>query len=201
MKKVVATGIQDFESLRMDGGFYIDKTDFIREWWMEMDAVTLITRPRRFGKTLNMSMLNCFFSNKYANRGDLFEGLKVWEATGLRKEQGAWPVIYLTFADIKQTTYQNTKISLNELITNVYNRYDWLLKDERFTDADRAFFKKVRAEMEDPVAAVSIKRLCEWLEKYYGKKVLIFLDEYDAPLQEAYEWLLERAGCIYTGTV
>ena len=79
MKQVIATGVQDFESLRVNNRFYIDKTDLIREWWTGGDAVTLITRPRRFGKTLNMSMLNCFFSNKYANRGELFEGLRVWE--------------------------------------------------------------------------------------------------------------------------
>ena len=79
VKQVVAIGIQDFEALRTKNLFYIDKTDFIREWWNGEDAVTLITRPRRFGKTLNMSMLNCFFSNQYQHRGELFEGLRIWE--------------------------------------------------------------------------------------------------------------------------
>ena len=79
MKRTVAIGIQDFETLRTENWFYIDKTDFIRRWWNQGDSVTLITRPRRFGKTLNLSMLNCFFSNKYENRSDLFEGLDVWK--------------------------------------------------------------------------------------------------------------------------
>ena len=95
MKRTVAIGVQDFEGLREDRCFYVDKTNFITEWWKGKDSVTLITRPRRFGKTLNMSMMNCFFSNRYANRGDLFEGLKVWEDPDMCKEQGTWPVIFL----------------------------------------------------------------------------------------------------------
>ena len=105
MKRVIATGIQDFEAMRVNGDFYVDKTDFIREWWNGRDIVTLITRPRRFGKTLNMSMMNCFFSNKYENRGELFEGLQVWKRPELKEQQGKWPVIFLSFAGIKGTTY------------------------------------------------------------------------------------------------
>ena len=186
MKRVIATGIQNFESLRMNKGFYVDKTDFIREWWSGMDSVTLITRPRRFGKTLNMSMLNCFFSNKYANRGELFEGLKVWEDPALREQQGKWPVIFLSFADIKSTTYEDTRTSLNLLITKLYNDYDWMLRDGRYTDRDRELFLSVGERMNAATAARSVQNLCGWMEKYYGKKVLIFLDEYDTPLQEAY---------------
>ena len=78
MAKVISIGNQSFESIRKDNCFYIDKTSFIKEWWENKDNVTLITRPRRFGKTLNMSMLECFFSNKYKDRGDLFEGLEIW---------------------------------------------------------------------------------------------------------------------------
>ena len=88
MERVIATGVQDFEKLRVNQRFYVDKTDFISKWWNGGDDVTLITRPRRFGKTLNMSTLNCFFSNKFENRGDLFEGLKVWEDADLRAQQG-----------------------------------------------------------------------------------------------------------------
>ena len=115
MKKTISIGNQDFENMRIHGDFYVDKTEFIREWWNGRDTVTLITRPRRFGKTLNMSMMNCFFSNKYANRGELFEGLKVWEDPELQKEQGAWPVIYLTFAGIKGTTYQSTMVQIKKM--------------------------------------------------------------------------------------
>ena len=186
MKRTVAIGVQDFEGLRVDQRFYVDKTNFISEWWYGGDAVTLITRPRRFGKTLNLSMMNCFFSNKYANRGELFEGLKVWEDPELRKEQGAWPVIFLSFAGVKLDTYQKCRKSLNLLIADLYNTYRWLLEDSRFSEADRSFFTSVNGEMDDPTAAMAIRKLCEWLEKSYGKKVLIFLDEYDTPLQEAY---------------
>ncbi len=108
MKRTVAIGIQDFETLRTGSWFYIDKTDFIRRWWNQGDSVTLITRPRRFGKTLNLSMLNCFFSNKYENRSDLFEGLDVWKDKAIRKEQGIWPVIFFSFAGIKFTTIAKT---------------------------------------------------------------------------------------------
>ena len=186
MKREIATGIQDFEKLRVNQRFYVDKTDFISKWWNGGDDVTLITRPRRFGKTLNMSMLNCFFSNKYANRGNLFEGLKVWEDANLREQQGKWPVIFLSFADIKQETYELARKSFNQLLVDLYTPYTWLLDKEIYTEADRAFFRSVRADMTNDVAAVSIKKLSEWLYRYYGKKVLVLLDEYDTPLQEAY---------------
>lgn len=186
MKRTVAIGIQDFETLRTGSWFYIDKTDFIRRWWNQGDSVTLITRPRRFGKTLNLSMLNCFFSNKYENRSDLFEGLDVWKDKAIRKEQGIWPVIFLSFASIKFTTIAKTVAAMNQLIADEYNRYAWMIQEPQFTDEDRAFFKKVRSDMPDEVAAVSLKKLSEWLFRCYGKKVIILLDEYDTPMQEAY---------------
>ena len=186
MKKVIATGGQDFESLRMNNRFYVDKTELIKEWWNGGDNVTLITRPRRFGKTLNMSTLNCFFSNKYANRGELFEGLKVWDDPAIREQQGKWPVIFLSFADIKATTFMDTRISLNQLITKLYIEYDWMMQDSRFTDLDREMFSSVGTRMDAASAARSLQNLCGWLERYYGKKVLLFLDEYDTPMQEAY---------------
>lgn len=101
MQKQVGIGKQDFAALRESQCFYIDKTDFIRQWWNYRDDVTLITRPRRFGKTLNMSMLNCFFPNKYADRGDLFKGLDIWKDSGYRQIQGTYPVLYLSFASVK----------------------------------------------------------------------------------------------------
>ena len=186
MKKEIATGIQDFEKLRQSQGFYVDKTDLIQEWWRGLDDVTLITRPRRFGKTLNMSMLNCFFSNKYENRNDLFENLNIWKDTELRAEQGKWPVISLSFAGIKPSSFSEAKQEITQLITRLYNEYSWMLKDKRFTEADRKFFASVRPDMEDHVTAISLNYLCGWLEKFYGRRVLIFLDEYDTPMQEAY---------------
>ena len=107
--KTISIGKQDFASLREHNCFYIDKTDFIKEWWNSQDDVTLITRPRRFGKTLNMSMVECFFSVKYAKRLDLFEGLSIEKNAGLRKLQGTYPVLFLSFAAVKTNTYENAR--------------------------------------------------------------------------------------------
>lgn len=98
MPGIINIGGQSFEELRKRQCFYIDKTEFIREWWEAEDDITLITRPRRFGKTLNLSMLECFFSNRYAGRSDLFEGLSIWEEEKYYKIQGIYPTINLSFA-------------------------------------------------------------------------------------------------------
>ena len=95
MEKVISIGKQNFASLRENHYFFVDKSHFIKDWWENGDEITLITRPRRFGKTLNMSMLDCFFSNKYAARGDLFEGLGVWKEEKYRELQGKYPVIFM----------------------------------------------------------------------------------------------------------
>ena len=186
MKKPIAIGEQDFARLRENKYFYIDKTAFIREWWEAADTVTLITRPRRFGKTLNMSMLNCFFSNKYAGREDLFEGLSIWEEEKYRSLQGTYPVLFLSFAGVKQTTYENTRLAFHQLLADLYRQYEWLLRNDRFTESDRELFRKVSEDMPEPTAAAAIPRLCEWLYRYYGKKCIILLDEYDTPMQEAF---------------
>lgn len=106
MGRNVAIGIQDFEKMIESNCFYVDKTDFIREWWGSRDEVTLIARPRRFGKTLNMSMLEKFFSVDYADRGDLFEGLSIWGHEEYRKIQGTYPLIFLSFANVKESNYE-----------------------------------------------------------------------------------------------
>ncbi len=186
MKREIATGIQDFEKLRINHVFYVDKTDFIREWWNGHDDVTLITRPRRFGKTLNMSTLNCFFSNKFENRGELFEGLKVWKDADLREHQGKWPVIFLTFAGIKGTNYEDTMVQMKKLLTKVYLAFPELYQYEGFEKNEKLALEKICEEMSDMEAALSVNLLSGLLQKIYGKKVLIFLDEYDTPLQEAY---------------
>ncbi len=186
MAREIATGIQDFRELREKNAFYVDKTAFIKEWWNGLDSVTLITRPRRFGKTLNMSMLECFFSNKFEGRADLFEGLEIWKDEKFRELQGTYPVIFLSFAGVKQTTYEKTRKIINLLIKKLFNQYEWMLKDEKFTDTDRKFYHQVSEEMDDAIAALSLNMLCEWLYRYYGKKCIVLLDEYDTPMQEAY---------------
>ena len=186
MKKTIAIGIQDFGKLREKDCFYIDKTSFIREWWGNEDEVTLITRPRRFGKTLNMSMLERFFSSRYAGRGSVFEGLEIWKEEKYRALQGTYPVLFLSFAGVKHADYANTRETLNSLIANLYQQHEWILQDKNCTDADREAFHKVAADMNDSTAALSLTTLCKLLYRCCHKKVIILLDEYDTPLQEAY---------------
>ena len=186
MARAIGIGNQDFETIRKQNYFYIDKTKLIQEWWESGDSVTLITRPRRFGKTLNMSMLEKYFSVNYAGRGDLFEGLAVWQEEKNRKLQGTYPVISLSFAKVKETTYLSARKMLCHIIANVYNEYDFLLDSDRLNENEKAFFKKVSADMEDYIAADSLNALSRYLMKYYGKKVIILLDEYDTPMHEAY---------------
>lgn len=186
MARTVAIGHQDYETIRINQYFYVDKTEFIREWWESGDMVTLITRPRRFGKTLNMSMTEKFFSVNYAGRGDLFEGMKIWEHERFRALQGTYPVIALTFAGIKDSDYPSARESICRTIEEAYNRYDFLTDGNFLNEKELRFYETVTADMDDSTAAVSLRCLSDYLCRFYGKKVIILLDEYDTPMQEAY---------------
>lgn len=186
MARTVSIGCQDFETIRSNDYFYIDKTRFIKEWWEQGDSVTLITRPRRFGKTLAMSMVEKFFSINYADYGYLFEGLPLWEEEKYRALQGSYPVISLSFAKAKENSFLNSRKKICQIITDLYNQYDFLPNSGKLNDNEKNFFRKVSAEMEDYVATDSLNALSGYLKKYYGKKVIILLDEYDTPMQEAY---------------
>lgn len=186
MAKTVGIGLQDFEKIRERNVFYIDKTRFIQEWWESQDDVTLIARPRRFGKTLTMRMLEQFFSVEYQGRNDLFEGLYIWQNEEYRSLQGTYPVIFLSFADVKETTFPETKKKIYKIIQLLYRRFEFLLDGELLSEKEKKEFQKVGPEMEDYVAALSIQQLSNYLYRYYGKKALIILDEYDTPMQEAY---------------
>ena len=187
MARTVGIGIQSFSEVRESNYFYIDKTAFIKEWWESGDSVTLIARPRRFGKTLNMSMLEQFFSVDYANRGDLFEGLAIWEEEKYRELQGTYPVISLSFARVKESDYITTREKICQILTNLYIKHSYLRDSDVLTDADRAFFDRMlEAELRDSDATSALYQLSDYLCRYYGKKVIILLDEYDTPMQEAY---------------
>ncbi len=186
MARTISIGRQDFEKIRSDNCFYIDKTDFIRQWWEEKDDVTLITRPRRFGKTLNMSMLEQFFSVDYAGRNDLFEGLSIWKEEKYRQLQGTYPVIAFSFANIKETTFQEARKRISQIITELYNRFDFLLCSDSLNENERALFRKISAGEAKDEETNSLKTLSNYLMQHYGKKVIILLDEYDTPMQEAY---------------
>ena len=186
MARTVGIGIQSFEKLIDSQCFYIDKTNFIREWWESEDEVTLITRPRRFGKTLNMNMLERFLSVEYKGCGQVFEGLSIWKEEKYQKLQGTYPVIFLSFASVKEATFQEAQKSLFYLIEKLYNRYDFLLEGNCLNEKEKRFYEKVSVEMDHYAAVSSIATLSEYLSRYYGKKVIILLDEYDTPLQEAW---------------
>lgn len=186
MARTVGIGKQDFEEVIVKNNFYIDKTMFIKEWWENDDDVTLITRPRRFGKTLNMSMTEQFFSLEYADRGDLFENLSIWEEAEYRRLQGTCPVIALTFADVKEADFIGARQKLCMIIKNIYDKYDFLLDSGCLKEGEIEFFKQISPEMPDYIASYSLKSLSLYLSRYYRKKVIILLDEYDTPLQEAY---------------
>ncbi len=185
-KTIINIGAQRFDKIREQGAFYIDKTRFIKEWWENGSDVTLITRPRRFGKTLNMSMTECFFSNKYAGRADLFEGLEVWNDEKYRQIQGKYPVICLSFAGIKANSAEGLRKSFKRIITDVYKMDKDIMRSNVFDDDDRAYFKSVNDTMDDETAVIAIKRLGGYMERQYGKKTIVLLDEYDTPMQEAW---------------
>ena len=186
MARAIGIGNQDFEKVRINNIFYIDKTGFIREWWESGDEVTLITRPRRFGKTLNLSMLEKFFAVNYADRSDLFQELAIWENEKYRDLQGTYPVLFISFASIKENTYAGARENICRIIEEQYNKHDYLLNGNLLNEKEKTFYQKVSAEMSDSVAAVSLRSLSDFLSRYYGKKTIILLDEYDTPMQEAY---------------
>ena len=186
MARTVGIGIQSFDKLITEQCFYVDKTNFIKEWWENKDDVTLITRPRRFGKTLNMNMLERFFSIEYARQGKIFEGLSIWKEEKYRELQGTYPVIFLSFADIKANTFALAKEKICMLIKEIYNKHMYLQKEGFLNENEVEVIRKVFTDMTDSIAAYSLKNLSGFLSRYYGKKVMILLDEYDTPLQEAW---------------
>lgn len=187
MAKTVGIGMQSFDKIIEGNYFYIDKTDFIQEWWESGDDVTLITRPRRFGKTLNLSMLEQFFSVNYADRGDLFEGLVIWEEEKYRNLQGTYPVISLSFASVKEEDYVTTREKICQIIRNLYIKYAFLKESDVLIDADREYFDRILSvDVRNSDVTSALYQLSDYLHRYYGKKVIILLDEYDTPVQEAY---------------
>ena len=186
MAKTVSIGNQSFESIRRQDIFYIDKSEFIKEWWENEDVVTLITRPRRFGKTLNIDMLNCFFSNKFTDRGDLFEGLEIWKEEKYRKLQGTYPVIFISFAAVKGDTFEITKQQIVTQIVHLFEEKRFLLDADVMSESEKIKYKQFVLEPEKFDISAKLNELSNYLSRYYNKKVIILLDEYDTPMQEAY---------------
>ena len=180
-------GVQSFEKIRVRNSFYVDKTAFIKEWWENGADVTLITRPRRFGKTLNLSMLECFFSNQYAGRTELFEGLSVWKEEAYRQLQGTYPLIFLSFAKVKAADYKGMKYSITKLLSDVYEQNRFLLEGGKLSENEKEYFNSIKPGMNYAVMADAMNALTNFMGRHYEKDVIILLDEYDTPMQEA--WL------------
>lgn len=186
MARIVGIGRQDFGKIRTRNNFYVDKTHFIKEWWEADDDVTLIARPRRFGKTLNMSMTEYFFSVKHNGKGELFEGLSIWEDAEYQRIQGTYPVISFSFANVKEHDYTSARKKICQILTGLYSEYYFLLDSGILDDKERKFFEEISADMDDVEATLAVHQLSLFLSRYYGKNVIILLDEYDTPMQEAY---------------
>lgn len=186
MARTVGIGIQDFSTIQKNDYFYVDKTNFIKEWWESGDSVTLITRPRRFGKTLTMSMLEQFFSVNYQGQEDLFSKLSIWKEEKYRNIQGTYPVISLSFASIKEKNYFTARYKICQLLVNLYNQHNYLFHSDVLTQKDKEYFNRISVDMNDGDATFALYQLSNFLYRYYNKKVIILLDEYDTPMQESY---------------
>ena len=188
MNKVIGIGNQGFDKIRENNYFYVDKTNFIKEWWESGDDVTLITRPRRFGKTLNMDMLKCFFSNQCAGRSDLFEGLSIWDEEKYRELQGQYPVIFISFATIKADNYVDARDGIISTVYRAYQEYHSILEDDMFFIELKNYISTITPDrkMTNEALFGALNYLSECLFNYYGKKTIILMDEYDTPMQEAY---------------
>ena len=186
MPKVIGIGKQRYDNIIENNCFYIDKTMFIKEWWENQDDVTLITRPRRFGKTLNMDMIKCFFSNEYKDRADLFEQFDIWKEEKYRQLQGTYPVIFISFAKVKQNNYKDAVAGIKRIICDEVQKYYFLIDWGGLTDEEKNNLKSIIYNMDDVTAQEAIASLSNYLSRYYGKNVIILLDEYDTPMHEAY---------------
>ena len=184
-KKAIPIGIENFEDIIKDNYYYVDKSMLIEDILVNRAAVTLFTRPRRFGKTLNMSMIKYFFDvrNKDENR-KLFEGLKIFGSEYM-KEQGKYPVIFVSLKDLRADTWEDTFENLKSFISDLYAEFEDMR--EIMNKRDKIKFDKIFYEEEKGDYETSLKLLSNYIYKYYGKKVIILIDEYDAPIINAFD--------------
>ena len=192
MRKKLPIGIDSFEKLRTNDFYYVDKTGFIADLLRDWGEVNLFTRPRRFGKTLNMSMLKCFF--EIGTDKSLFDGLKIAENKELCAEyQGQFPVIFISLKSVDGLTFEAAAAALRRLIGREASRFGFLLQSNRLDTDDKKLYRALTAveggtfSMADDVLADSLKTLSQLLAKYYGRKVVILIDEYDVPLDKAFQ--------------
>ena len=193
MRRTINLGANDFADIRINDDFYVDKTGLIRDWWFNRDRVTLICRPRRFGKTLNLDTVRCFLSTEYASRGEeLFAGLNVWESGNdeeraiMKTLQGTVPVVNISFARVKKDTYPRMIKRIAEIMVQAKQSHGYLLNWEGLTQDDCEALGQVRLNMDADTCAGVPNLLCRLLERYWGVKPVVLIDEYDTPMEHAW---------------
>ena len=180
MKKGIGVGIEDFKKIIEEDCYYFDKTNYIEELLKDKTEIKLFTRPRRFGKTLNMTTLKYFFDVKNAKENrKLFKDLYI-EKSEYFKEQGQYPVIFITMKDLKKNTWEQMNFAAKSLISNLYNEFEYIR--EKLNEKDLIEFEKIWFKKEDGDYDNSLRLLSEYLYNYYQKKVILLIDEYDNPL-------------------
>lgn len=185
MEKIFPIGVSDFQEIITGNYYYTDKSLFIKDVIEDGAKVILLPRPRRFGKTLNISMLKYFYGSK--DSVSLFQKLKIKEYKHIMDKQGKYPVIYLTFKDEKHSTWENCKKGFTMLFSNLYLQYDYLLNSDALSDVEKKNFNSILHEEAELVeVAKSLLNLSSYLYKYHNQKVVILIDEYDVPIQEGY---------------
>ena len=186
--KGIGIGESDFKSLILKDNYYIDKTMYIKDIIDNQSKVTLVTRPRRFGKTLNMSMLKYYFDIDQKDNRQLFDGLKIMQQDEkYTSKLGAYPVIYLTLKDVNDTNYKNMLLNLKTALLSVFREHRYLLESDKIYEDEKERIKDILFCREDEVALkVAIKELSEYLYRYFDRPVILLIDEYDVPIQSAY---------------
>ena len=184
--KQIATGTDDFKKIIESNSLFIDKTLFIKELIDDASEVLLFPRPRRFGKTLNMSMLSYYFDNTLES-SDLFNGLNISKCGDIYlKEMNKYPVIYITLKSTKKNTYEEFILSFKGIISDLYEKYEYLLGSDKIKNVDKEYFERCLNKKEDIELYYALSNLCKMLETYYDEKVIVLLDEYDAGILGGY---------------
>ena len=184
-KKAVPVGVENFEEIIKENYYYVDKTILIEEMLKNKVPVTLLTRPRRFGKTLNMSMFKYFFDvkNKEENR-KLFENLKIFDSKYM-SEQGKYPVIFISLKDLKADTWEMCLLEIKKVISKIYREFQYIT--ENMDEDDKKIYSSIKNRKNDMDLNTSLELLSDFLCEYYGKKVILLIDEYDSPIINAFD--------------
>ena len=184
----IGIGVSDFKALRLRRNYYIDKTEFIKNIIDNQSSVVLITRPRRFGKTLNMSTLRYYFDNQIKDAKELFQNLKIMQmGEKYTSQMSSYPCIYMTLKDVNDSSYENMILNLKTEAMEIYQQHMYLLKSDKIYDFEKEKIKEILFAREDEVTLKNcVKELSKYLYRVYEKPVMLFLDEYDVPIQSAY---------------